>query len=69
MTDPQIASWLSSESAAWVSIGVPALIALSAVVFVVIACIRHGRQERGSDAAPREPQRSVRSAGVVFFSR
>jgi len=69
MNDAQIASWLSSDSAAWVSIGVPALIALGAAAFVVIACIRHSRRDVGGSAAPREPQRPVRPAGIVFFSR
>jgi len=36
-----------------------------------VACIRHERQPRHETpvATPRERQRSVRSAGIVFFSR
>ena len=65
MNDAQIASWLAADAAAWVSIVVPALIAIGVAAFVVLACIRH----KPSREVPSEPQRSVRSAGVVFFSR
>jgi hypothetical protein len=69
MNDAQIASWLSADSAAWVSIVVPALIAIGAVAFVVLACIRHKPSHEAPAEASREPQRSVRSAGIVFFPR
>ena len=69
MNDAQIATWLSTDSAAWVSIVVPALIAIGAVAFVVIACIRHKPGREAPAEASREVQRSVRSAGVVFFPR
>ena len=71
MNDLQIASWLLADSVAWVSVVVPALIAIGVLVFVLRACIRHerGPGHETSAAVPRKPQRSVRSAGVVFFSR
>jgi hypothetical protein len=69
MNDAQIASWLSADGAAWVSIVVPALIAIGVAAFVVLACIRHKPSREAPSEAPREPQRSVRSAGVVFFPR
>ena len=71
MNDLQIATWLLADSVAWVSVVVPALVALGVLVFVVRACTRHGRGpgHETSAAVPREPQRSVRSAGVVFFPR
>jgi hypothetical protein len=69
MNDAQIASWLSTDAAAWVSIVAPALVAIGVLVFVVVACIRHKRSRGLPPAAPREAQRSPRSAGVVFFPR
>ena len=71
MNELQIASWLLADRSAWISIVVPALIALGVLVFVVVACIRHGRQPRHETpvAVPRGRRRSVRSAGIVFFSR
>ena len=69
MNDAQIATWLTADTAAWVSIVVPALIAIGVVAFVVIACIRHKPSREAPAEASREPQRPVRSAGVVFFPR
>ena len=71
MNDLQLASWLLADSVAWVSVVVPALVAIGVLVFVVRACVRHERRpgHETPAAAPRPHQRSVRSAGVVFFSR
>ena len=69
MNDAQIASWLSTDAAAWVSIVAPALVAIGVLVFVVVACVRHKRGRGLPPTAPRGAQRSVRSAGVVFVPR
>lgn len=69
MNDVQIASWLFADSIAWVSVVVPALVAIGVLVFVLRACIRHEREPGHETSVPRKPQRSVRSAGIVFFSR
>jgi hypothetical protein len=70
MNELQLASWLLADSGAWISVVVPGLIALGVLVFVVVACVRHGRQPRHETptAAPHG-RHSVRSAGIVFFSR